>query len=69
MLDSPGIFTGRGGAAHILFILPGAVAIWEESLGLGPLKLGEVQSLSLLQPNSQVFIAHLRSLQLEISWF
>lgn len=69
MLGSPGVCTGRGGTAHILFILTGAVVIWGGSLGLGPLTLGEVQCLSLLQPNSQVFIAHLGSLQLELFWF
>lgn len=65
MLASPGMLTGRGGSQHRL--CPSCLELQSAGEGGwgGALKLKEVQSLSLLQPNPQVIIAPLRSLQLE----
>lgn len=50
MLSSPGMLAGKGDAAHSLCILRGAAVTWGEGMGLEPLELGEVQSLSMLPP-------------------
>lgn len=50
MLSSPGMLAGKGDAAHSLCILRGAAVTWGEGMGLEPLKLGEVRSLSVLPP-------------------